>query len=186
MEIRAMKAADLDGTRDIDATIESSDYLHIHHEGDGFQGIWKMESRPLREKRLHRNALSDEQAFSNKQIVTGIEDGIALVAEHDGLIVAATTVAMDAADNSFRLADLRVDFDFRRQGLASAMAFQIVHEARRRQLRAVIAQAVSDNFPALEFLAKLNFELTGFDTHAKSNHDLVKDSVVLFWYLALN
>lgn len=181
-----MKAADLDGTRDIDATIESSNYLHIHHDGEGFPGTWKMESRPLREKRLHRNALSDDQAFSIKQIVAGIEEGIALVAEHEGLIVAAATATMDAAANALRLVDLRVDFDFRRQGLASALVFQIVQEARQRQLRAVIADAVSDNYPALEFLAKLNFEFTGFDTHAKSNHDLVKDSVVLFWYLALN
>jgi len=84
-----------------------------------------------------------------------------------------------------RLMDLRVDFDSRREGLGSALLFYIVQEARKLGLRAVTAHVASDNFPAVQLLAKLNFELAGLDTHFKSNHDLVKDSVSLFWYLPL-
>jgi ribosomal protein S18 acetylase RimI-like enzyme len=185
MEIRAMTAADLSGALEIDATVESAEYLHLHREGEGLGGSWKLEQRPLREKRVHRNALTDEQTFAIKQIALGVEDGIARVAEHEAQIVAAAAAQADEAAGLLRIIDLRFDFDFRRQGLASAMIFQIIQEARDRRLRAVMAEISSDNFPALQFFAKLNFEPAGFDTHAKSNHDLVKDSVLLFWYLPL-
>jgi len=145
MEIRAMTAADLDGVKDIDATGESSQYLHIERSGEG----------------------------------------IALVAEHDGRPVAAA-LGMPAVNiGIFRLIDLRVDFEFRRQGLASAMMFQMIQEARRRGLRAVMVESAADDFPMLQLLIKLGFEPSGLDTHYRSNHDLVKESVVLFFYLTL-
>jgi ribosomal protein S18 acetylase RimI-like enzyme len=184
MEIRPMTAADLQGVKDIDATGESSQYLHIEKTGEGLAVSWKTQIRPLREKRVHRHALDDDRAFTLKQIVTGMDEGIALVAEHEGRPVAAALGA-PAETGIFRLIDLRVDFDFRRQGLASAMMFQIIQEARQRELRAVMVESAADDFPMLEFLAKLGFEPAGLDTHYRSNHDLVKESVVLFFYLTL-
>jgi len=180
-----MTAADLEGVKDIDATGESSQYLHIEKIGEGLAVSWKTQIRPLREKRVHRHALDDDRAFMLKQIVTGMDEGIALMAEHDGRPVAAAVGAPDGEAGIFRLIDLRVDFDFRRQGLASAMMFQMIQEARQRELRAVMVESVADDFPMLEFLAKLGFEPAGLDTHYHSNHDLVKESVVLFFYLTL-
>lgn len=186
MEIRPLKPTDLDGVREIDTTVESAQYLHIERKGEDLSISWNLSPRPLREKRTHRSALDDEQALALKQIASNLEEGIALVAEHEGAPVAAAAARHDPAAAVLRLLDLRVDFDFRRQGLASALLFQIVQEARRLEARAVVANANADNFPALQFLAKLGFEPTGLDTHLRSNHDLVKESVVLFWYLTLD
>jgi ribosomal protein S18 acetylase RimI-like enzyme len=80
---------------------------------------------------------------------------------------------------------LRVDYDFRRQGIGIAMIFQLIAAARQRQARAVFARARANNQPAQQFLAKSGFELAGLDTHFTSNHDLVKETVMLFWYAAL-
>jgi len=180
-----MTPADLDAVRDIDATSESSHYLHIDKSGEGLAVSWKMQVRPLREKRVHRHAMDDERAFLMKQIVTGMDEGIAQVAEHDGRPVAAA-MGMAAPDRGvFRLLDVRVDFDYRRQGLASALVFQMIQHARDQELRAVAAEASADDFPAMEMLGKLGFEPAGLDTHYRSNHDLVKEAVVLFFYLAL-
>jgi len=180
-----MTPADLDALRDIDATAESSEYLNIERTGEGLDISWKAQIRPLREKRVHRHALEDDRHFAIRQIVAGADEGTALVAEHDGRPVAAVAAAPDAAAGVLRVIDLRVDFDFRRQGLASAMLFQIISEARERNLRAVMAHSAADDFPALSLLGKLNFEPAGLDTHYRSNHDLVKESVVLFFYLPL-
>ena len=185
MDIRPMTLADLDAVGDIDATCESAQYLHIDRVGEGFSTSWKIEPRPLREKRMRRWPLADEQILAMKQIVRGADEGIAVVAEHDQTLVAAAAAQPDAVAGTFRLIDLRVDFDYRRQGLASALLFQIIQEARQRKLRAVTAQAPADHFPALQLLAKLGFEPTGLDTHLASNHDLVKESVALFYYLTL-
>jgi ribosomal protein S18 acetylase RimI-like enzyme len=186
MEIRAMTPADLDAVKDIDATAESSQYLHIERTGEGLELSWKTQLRPLREKRTLRHALELEHLFTIKQIVTGGDEGIALVAEHDGHAVAAAIARPDPLAGVLRIIDLRVDFEFRRQGLASALLFQLVQDARQKELRALAANAAADDFPAIQLLAKLGFEPCGLDTHYWSNHDLVKKSVVLFFYLILN
>jgi ribosomal protein S18 acetylase RimI-like enzyme len=186
MEIRAMTPHDLARLADIDSTSESAEYLHVDRSGEGMRTAWKIEPRPLREKRTARRVLDDEQRLTVKQIVSGAEEGMVLVAEHDSTLVGSAAARLDPASGVMRIVDLRVDFDFRRQGLASAMMFQIIQEARQRELRAVWAEASADNFPLLQLLVKLGFEPTGLDTHFRSNHDLVKETVVLFWYLTLN
>jgi GNAT superfamily N-acetyltransferase len=186
MEIRSMAANDLEALKDIDATAESSQYLHIERGGEGLAASWRMEVRPLREKRVHRHGLDDERQFVIRQIVTGAEEGFALVAEHEGRPVAAGAAILDRSAGVLRLIDLRVDYDFRRQGLASALMFQLIQQAREENLRAVMAKATADDFPALQLLGKLGFEPAGLDTHYHSNHDLVKESVTLFFYLTLD
>ena len=76
MEIRAMTAGDLGAIGDIDATVESSHYLHVERAGEGLAFSWKTQLRPLREKRTHRHALDDEREFAIKQIIAGAEEGI--------------------------------------------------------------------------------------------------------------
>ena len=181
-----MTTADLDRVKDIDATAESSQYLHVERAGESLAMSWKLQLRPLREKRLLRRELGIEEMFAIKQIVTGADEGVALVAEHDALPVAAAAARPDPLAGVLRIIDLRVDVEFRRQGLASALLFQMIHEARQRDLRALAAQSPADDFPAIQLLAKLGFEPAGLDTHFWSNHDLVKESVVVFFYLALN
>jgi len=82
--------------------------------------------------------------------------------------------------------DVRVDFEHRRQGLASAMVYQVITEARNRELRAVSVDSRTDNFPAAQFFAKCGFDLAGLDLRRHSNHDLVKESATMFWYASLD
>jgi ribosomal protein S18 acetylase RimI-like enzyme len=93
---------------------------------------------------------------------------------------------LNAEKKTLELIDVRVDYEYRRQGLGSALLFQIVAHAREMKLRAVTATTLTNNVPAAHFLAKGSFDLTGLDTHRDSNHDLVKEAVALFWYAALD
>jgi ribosomal protein S18 acetylase RimI-like enzyme len=186
MEIRPIRPADLDRLIDIDGTIESSLYLHIDQTGEGLSTSWKIQERPLREKRIDRNQPSDESLFLMKQIVNGIEEGIALLAEHEQLNVATLVAQQEPSFGTLRVIDLRVDFEHRRQGLGSAMIYQVIAEAKSRELRAVQAETRTDNFPATQFLSKCGFDLAGLDLRRYSNHDLVKEAATLFWYAALD
>jgi len=183
MELRPAKPADLAGVFDIDAAIESHRYLHIDRSGDALDVVWKIQDRPLRERLISSLPMDDELQFMYRQIVTGIEEGIAQVAEHDGQIVAGM-IAQQRSDVLWLL-DLRVDFDHRREGLATAMLFMLMHTARERNLRAVAAETLANNDPANQLLVKLGFQLAGLDTHRHSNHDLVKETVTLSWYATL-
>jgi ribosomal protein S18 acetylase RimI-like enzyme len=186
MEIRPVRPQDLDKLVEIDGTIESAHYLHVDRTGEGVAVQLRLEQRPLREKRIDRNRPSDEQQFLLKQVVMEIEEGIALLAEHDGVMVALLVAQHQPDFNTLTVVDLRVDFDHRRQGLAMAMLFQTIAEARQREWRAVKVECRTDNVPACQLLAKAGFELAGLDTHRRSNHDLVKESATLFWYAGLD
>lgn len=186
MEIRPVTANDIDSLVAIDGSIESSYYIHVDRAGDGIDVQWKLQERPLRKPLVERNRPTDEDQFLLKQIVMGAEEGLALLAEHDGIKVALLVAHPSPDLGVLRLADLRVDFDSRRQGLASAMIFQAIADARTRTLRAVHAEVRTGNLPACRLLVKLGFELGGLDTHRLSNHDLVKESATLLWYLALD
>jgi ribosomal protein S18 acetylase RimI-like enzyme len=186
MEIRPIRPADLDRLIDIDGTIESDQYLHVEHTGEGPESVWKIDQRPMREKRIDRNHPTDETTFLMKQIVTGIEDGLALLAEHEQINVATLVARHEPQFGTMRVVDLRVDFEHRREGLGSAMIYQLITEAKSRELRAASAEARTDNFPAAQFLAKCGFDLAGLDVRRYTNHDLVKEAATLFWYASLD
>ncbi|HZL35794.1 MAG TPA: GNAT family N-acetyltransferase [Tepidisphaeraceae bacterium] len=185
MEIRRAQSADLERMHDIDGTIESSHYLHVDRSGEGLAAQWRLEERPLREKRIERNRPADAGQFLLKQIVRGADEGTVLLAEHEGLIVALLVVQPLPDFGTTKVIDLRVDFDYRRQGLAMAMLYQVIAESREREFRAVAAECRTDNIPACRLFAKLAFDLAGLDTQRHSNHDLVKESATLFWYAGL-
>jgi ribosomal protein S18 acetylase RimI-like enzyme len=185
MEIRPAQLSDLDQLLDLDGAIESSRYLHVERTGHGLAAQFHIEERPLHAKRVDPNAVDDDRRFSLKQVIAGIEEGAALAAEHEGALIALAVARLDETNRTLDLVDLRVDFDYRRQGIGSALLFALIQDARNRQLRAVRAVTQVNNLPANQFLAKTGFELAGLDTHFQSNHDLVKESVTLFWYAAL-
>jgi ribosomal protein S18 acetylase RimI-like enzyme len=186
MEIRPVRPPDLDRLIDIDGTIESHDYLHVDRSGEGVGGTWRIEKRALREKKMDRNQPSDETQFLLRQIASGAEEGVALLAEHDGINVAVLVAQHEPEFGTLRIQDIRVDFEHRRQALGSAMVYKVIAEARERQLRAVAAETRTDNFPAAQFFVKCGFELSGLDSRRLTNHDLVKEAVTLFWYASLD
>lgn len=186
MEIRPVRADDLPTLIEIDGTIESSHYLHVDRRGEGLAAQWRLEERPHRQKLVDRNRPTDDAQFLLKQIVTGIEEGAALMAEHEGANVALLIAHQRPQFRTMNVIDLRVDSDHRRQGLAMAMLYQTIAEARNRDVRAVQAECQTSNVPANQLFAKVGFELAGLDTQRHSNHDLVKEAATLFWYAALD
>ena len=185
MELRAAVPADLDLLTDIDATIESTQYLHLEHGGEGLAASFRLEPRTMREKLIASNPLDEENRFFFRQVVTGADEGIALVMEHEGALVGSILARVDHLQRVLRVLDVRVDYEYRRQGLGTAMIFNMIQRAREMELRAVAMETRTNNFPANQFLLKSSFDIAGVDTRRHSNHDIVKESATLFWYAAL-
>src|SRR4051812_46861309 len=161
MQIRPAILSDLEQLNDIDGTITSANYLHVEKTGEGFAQAWKLDERPLRSKLIEPNKLDDETRFAMKQIVSGIEEGVALVAEHEQIVVASLVAQREPANSILGLIDLRVDHDHRGQGLGSAMLYQVIQQDREMGLRAVSAQTKTSNVPGAKFLVKKGFDLAG-------------------------
>ena len=113
-------------------------------------------------------------------------EGLAVVADHENTIVGLMVAQPDPARQTLVLHDLRIDYDFRRQGVAAALLFQLIQFARDSGLRAVMTESKTNNLPAAKLLTKCGFDLAGVDTHRNSNHDLVKEAATLLWYAALD
>jgi len=186
MQLRTVTPVDLDLLTEIDATIESSHYLHVERSGEAMSPGWRLQERPLRERMVRPNPIDDERRLILKMIATGADEGVALLAEHDGLPVALAAAVPDRALSTLRLVDLRVDFDMRREGLGSAMLYAMITSAKESNLRAVTVETTTDNIPAARLLARCGFEIAGLDERRRSNHDLVKEAVTLFWYASLD
>ena len=186
MQIRPGTAKDLDLLPDIDGTVESTRYLHLEQAGEGLAASWRLDERPLRQKLIDPNRLEDETTFLLKQIVTGADEGLVLVAEHEDAAAAVLVAHVRPERQTLHLVDLRVDYEQRRQGIATAMLYQLIASARERELRAVSAETRTNNLVAGQLLAKCGFELSGVDTRRHSNHDVVKESATLFWYATLD
>jgi ribosomal protein S18 acetylase RimI-like enzyme len=186
MQIRPLRPSDLDLIDEIDATIDSTRYHHVDRVADGPTTRFAIEDRALPARRVEPNPIGDDLRFSLKQTAAGVEEGLALIAEHDGLPIAAM-IARNALDDPslIEVLDVRVDFDRRREGLGSALLFQAINFAREREARALRAVARTNNAAGNALLAKLGFELAGIDTFRATNHDLVKEQTTLIWYLAL-
>lgn len=182
MTIRPATSSDLSLIEEIDCVIESGEYLHIDQSGEGLSFHFKIEKRSLREKLVLPNRLDTETQFLLKQVVSGTDEGICKVAEHEGQIVAMLLAQPDPTLSVMKVLDLRVDCEFRRQGLATVLLYQLIEEARQSNLRAVCVMTRTNNAPAALLLEKLGFDLSGLDTRRHSNHDLVKESATLIWY----
>ncbi|HTL29055.1 MAG TPA: GNAT family N-acetyltransferase [Tepidisphaeraceae bacterium] len=186
MDIRAARSSDLDLLMDIDGTVESTQYLHLEQTGEGFKTSWALEERPLRSKLIESNALGDDLRFTLKQVLSGADDGVVMVVEHDEQITALALAKPEHEHGTMRLLDVRVDYDLRRQGLGMALVYQIIQKAREAELRAVTAETRTNNFPANQLLLKCGFDLGGVDTRRHTNHDMVKEAATLLWYAALD
>ena len=186
MQLRPVTAADLDLLSEIDATIESTQYLHVERGGAGMGLSWRLHERPLRERLVRPNPIDDERRLVLKMIATGADEGIALMAEHDDIPVALAVAVPDPSAGTLRLVDLRVDFDMRREGLGSALLYAMITAAKDAGLRAVSVETTTDNFPAARLLSRCGFEIAGLDERRRTNHDLVKETVTIFWYASLD
>ena len=142
MEIRPVVLADLDALVEIDATVESTRYLHVDKIGEGLSLQWKIEDRPLRTKLIESNPLNDEQRFLLKQIASGTEEGTALAMDHEGVPVGLLLAQPDPARGTLRVIDLRVDYDQRREGFATAMMYQLIQQARLLRVQQQGAKAL--------------------------------------------
>lgn len=186
MQIRPATPSDIDRLLDIDGTIESVEYLHLDRSGEGFSVGWKLDPRPLRAKLIQPNPIDDDQRFTLKQIVTGGDEGLALAVEHEGAPVALALAQVKPEQGTLHLIDLRVDYDFRRQGMGTVLMCQVIQTAREQELRAVSAETRTNNHPANRLLQKLDFQIAGINTHRYSNHDMVKESATILWYAAMD
>ncbi len=198
--IRPMTDADLDDLIEIDGTIDSERYLHVaapeSERDDALTFGWSLEPRDLSERRIEANRLDaktgpgSELMFDYRQVVRGVQEGVALIVEANGQPAGALLARHDPTRRLLLLDDVRVDYDLRREGFGSALLYHLIGLGRQRaedqaDARAILAAVPAYNEPAHALLAKIDFQPTGLDTARQTNHDLVKEATAILWAFSL-
>lgn len=181
-----MTMVDLQLLPEIDGTMESAHYTHLNRIIEENAITWRLERRALRERLLEGNRIGNDLQFSYKQVISGVEEGVALCI---GLAdsVAASLLAQPRPElRTLHLVDLRIDYDFRRQGMGMSLVCAAIAHAREQDCRAITTETTSQNDPMMQLLRKLGFEPAGLDTFRFTNHDLVKEQATLLWCLPLD
>ena len=164
---RPMTPADLDDLAEIDAAYDVGRVLEVGREdtdADPLLTPWRPTWRELDEPRVVANRVEGEIEFAYRQVARGIEEGVALRLDADGLPVAAAVAVLDPAAKVLRLVDLRVDYDVRREGYGTTVLYAVVAAAREREdVSAVVAEVAGESAAMLGLLVKSGFEVVGLD-----------------------
>src|SRR5688572_17331528 len=121
MQLRPFKISDLSNLNEIDATIESTHYLHLERSTEGLNWKCSLEPRVLRQKLVQTNPVDEDLSFMLKQLAGDESEGRCLVAERNNLIVGLCVARHLAEHNLVEVVDLRIDYDHRREGVGTAM-----------------------------------------------------------------
>jgi GNAT superfamily N-acetyltransferase len=103
-----------------------------------------------------------------------------LVAEQDGHLKGFLTVALAPADDTAWIADCVVERRFRRSGVGSVLLRSAAHWSRTNNLKRLIVEMQSKNYPAICFAQKHGLAFCGYNDRYYANQD-----VALFFGMVL-
>ncbi len=183
--LRPMTAADIARLGEIDANFASPHYLDVRKETDGLNVTWRLIQRPLNPPFICTDYVFDqrEQKAIRRRLTSG--DGLWLVAEVAGRLVGLADIEHRRWNNSAWVWHIAVDREWRRRGVGTRLMRRVVAWGRRKELRAIMLETQTNNWPACRFYLRFGFRLTGLDDHYYTNRDIAQKEVALFWTFEL-
>jgi ribosomal protein S18 acetylase RimI-like enzyme len=142
--------------------------------------VWQMDFRQddgeimvvFREVRLPRSVqVMYPRDHSNLADNWDRRDGL-LVAELEKEVVGYISLTNNSTLKTTWATDLAVVRRLRRQGIGSALVIAAQEWATQNSSRRLILEMQPKNFPAIQLVTKLGFELCGYNDHYFANHDI--------------
>lgn len=180
--IRPLTQADIERLPEMELNFQAEAYLAVEKVVEGLNVTWRLVERPLDPPFISVDYNIDEQDQTEIAQRLKENDGLYLVAEHQGRLVALLDLEREAWRDTGMIWNIVVDRAYRRQGLGTRLIQRAITWGRRRRLRALALETQTNNLPACRFYQKMGFQLCGLDDHFYSNHDIERKEVALFWY----
>jgi hypothetical protein len=70
--------------------------------------------------------------------------------------------------------------------MGTALIYRLIQQAASRRFAPSAAETLSQQPAGRRAAGQMRLRASGVDTRRRSNHDLVKEAVTLFWYAALD
>jgi ribosomal protein S18 acetylase RimI-like enzyme len=142
--------------------------------------VWQMDrtieegqvSFNFREIRLPRAIRVDYPYDPNALTREWSQQSTILIACMDAVPLGYARLKERILPDSLWISDLVVRPDVRRKGIASGLALAAQDWAGQHDLRRVVMEMQSKNYPAIRFAMKLGYEFCGYHDHFYSNRDI--------------
>lgn len=102
----------------------------------------------------------------------GFQQSVILVALLNGAPVGYLRLKEEMEPRTAWVTDIAVRIDARRQGIASVLVLAAQDWAIQRNLRRVIIEMQSKNVAAIQLVAKLGYEFSGYNDHHYASQDI--------------
>ena len=168
----------------------SADLPHLTALDHGYSTdyVWQMEAREengqthitFRTVRLPRSMRVAFPRDAQRLVEAWNRRVCFLVAEDAGQLKGYLNLTLAAAPETGWIADCGVDRRFRRSGVGSILLAAAAHWARQNNLRHLILETQSKNYPAICFAQKHGMAFCGYNDRYYSNQD-----VALFFGMVL-
>lgn len=167
IEIRPAVFIDLPVLATMDHSIETGHVWQMDRMIDN--GHISINFREVRLPRTVRVEYPNPFVWEDKNI---LEDPGLLVAEMDGQQVGYIYIKPAQQPFTAWVRDLAVRPDLRRKGIGSALILSAQEWALRRNLRRLVIEMQSKNFPAIQMVLKLGCDFCGYNDHYYTNQDI--------------
>src|SRR5882724_3789784 len=178
--LRPLESADISNLSQIRATYSSPTTLVLEKSGQGLTTGWQFVERPIP---FNKGTLYDFDADALVAIQHRLEHPTRTyqrVAEEDGRLVGLLDMELQEWNNTVVLWNLRVDLDYRRQGIGRRLWHRGLEYAQNADVRAIMLETQNTNVAACRFYAEMGCQLVGLNEALYSN-DWQKTEAALFW-----
>jgi len=184
--IRRLISADVPRLSEIDAEFESDRFLDVEKTVNGLQVSWRLIERPLVPPFRSTDYGMSPQDCKDLTARLHEGDGLYLVAEDAGKLVALFDMQRERWRNTAKLWNIGIDRAYRRTGLGRELMNRAIAWARDEGLRGIVLETQTNNMPACRFYQARGFKLCGVDDHFYSNDDIGVKEVAIFWWYELD
>jgi streptothricin acetyltransferase len=184
--IRRLISADVPRLSEIDAEFESDRFLDVEKTVNGLQVSWRLIERPLVPPFRSTDYGMSPQDCKDLTARLHEGDGLYLVAEDAGKLVALFDMQRERWRNTAKLWNIGIDRAYRRTGLGRELMNRAIAWARDEGLRGIVLETQTNNMPACRFYQAMGFKLCGIDDHFYSNDDIGVKEVAIFWWYELD
>jgi ribosomal protein S18 acetylase RimI-like enzyme len=126
----------------------------------------------FRETRLPRPVRVDYPNPSDKLVSDFSQKGGVLVAVLEGIQVGYVQIKENTSTSTAWVHNLAVVEELRRKGIGSALIMAGQNWAGQRNLRRMVIEMQSKNYPAIQLANKLGYEFSGYNDHYYENRDI--------------
>jgi len=183
--LRPLVLADIPRLAEIRAHYQSETILAVEHTGSGISSGWRLVERklpvPFDKGALYDFGEAEQEAIRRRlQWPDNTYLRVAELTGSNSRLIGLLEMEIRDWNNTVELVNLRVDLDFRGEGLGRRLWHLGLEYARQAGVRAIMIETQNTNLAACKFYARMGCQLVGLNEAFYTN-DGTATEIALFW-----